>query len=89
MKSLRVLVVDDDAVIGILLGDMLSQMGHVCSVETSKATAVATASLFRPQFMIVDAELGDGSGASAVDEILRMGPVPHIFISGDRSLVHT
>jgi DNA-binding response OmpR family regulator len=87
MKPLRVLVVDDEPVIGFLLGDMLTEMGHTCSVETTKAAAVAGAAHFRPQFMIVDAQLGDGSGASVVDEILHMGPVPHVFISGNKEWI--
>jgi hypothetical protein len=33
--------------------------------------------------MIVDAGLGRGSGVAAVDEILRAGPIAHLFISGD------
>ena len=37
--------------------------------------------------MIVDARLGDGSGVSAVEEILRTGFVPHLFVSGNISKV--
>jgi FixJ family two-component response regulator len=33
--------------------------------------------------MIVDAQLSQGNGVSAVDEILRSGFVPHLFITGD------
>jgi FixJ family two-component response regulator len=33
--------------------------------------------------MIVDAGLGRGSGISAVEELLRAGPLAHVFISGD------
>jgi FixJ family two-component response regulator len=32
--------------------------------------------------MIVDARLRDGSGVTAVEEILRTGWIPHVFISG-------
>jgi two-component system, response regulator PdtaR len=84
MKALRVLVVEDDAVIGMLLADMLAEMGHdVCAIEATEADAVAAAVRCRPNLMIVDARLGDGSGLSAVEEILRTGLVPHLFISGD------
>jgi hypothetical protein len=37
--------------------------------------------------MIVDARLGAGSGVSAVEEILRIWPVPHFFMSGNVSKV--
>jgi two-component system, response regulator PdtaR len=33
--------------------------------------------------------LGRGSGVSAVEEILRTGPVAHVFISGDAGRVYT
>jgi DNA-binding response OmpR family regulator len=87
MKSLRVLVVDDDVMIGVLLGEMLSEMGHVCSVMASKAEALASAAVSMPELMIIDVELGDGSGEAAMEEIQRLGLVPHVFISGDRSRI--
>jgi two-component system, response regulator PdtaR len=37
--------------------------------------------------LIVDARLGDGNGVSAVEEIIRGGPIPHLFVSGDTSRV--
>jgi CheY-like chemotaxis protein len=86
MKALRVLVVEDDFVIGTLLAEMLEEMGHdVCAVETTQADAVMAAARCRPDLMIVDAGLGDGSGVSAVEEILCTGPIPHLFVSGDIS----
>lgn len=85
MKALRVLVVEDDAVIGMLLAEMLVGLGHdVCAIEATEADAVTAAAHHRPDLMIVDAQLGEGSGVSAVEEILRTGPVPHVFISGAR-----
>jgi len=42
MKALRVLVVEDNATIGMLLGEMRAEMGHhVCGVEATEAEAVA------------------------------------------------
>jgi CheY-like chemotaxis protein len=86
MTALRVLVVEDDAVIGALLAEMLEGMGHdVCAVEATEADAVTAAARWRPDLMIVDVRLGEGSGVSAVDEIHRAGPVPHVFVSADIS----
>jgi CheY-like chemotaxis protein len=83
MKALRVLVVEDNAIIGMLLGEMLAEMGHhVCGVETTEAEAVAAATRCRPDLMIVDSRLGDGSGVAAMRAILLAGPMPHLFISG-------
>jgi len=83
-RSMRVLVVEDDNMIGMLLGWMLEDMGHeVCSIEATEADAVTAAEQYRPDLLIVDAWLGDGSGVVAVDEILRRRFVPHLFISGN------
>ena len=84
MSALRVMVVEDDAMIGMLLAEMLAGMGHeVCAIETTEADAVTAAARCRPDLMIVDVRLGDGSGVNAVTEIHRTAPVPHVFVSGD------
>ncbi len=84
MKAQRALVVEDDDMIGMLLAGMLEEMGHVvCAIEATEAGAVIAAAQHRPDLMIVDARLGDGSGIAAVDDILRGGFVPHLFISGN------
>ena len=84
MTADRVLVVEDDAVIAMLLCEVLAGLGHdVCAIEATEADAVAAAGRCRPDLMIVDARLGEGSGISAVTEILLSGYVPHLFVSGD------
>ena len=42
---------------------------------------------YKPDLMIIDAGLGQGSGISAVEEILRTEPIAHLFISGDAGRV--
>jgi CheY-like chemotaxis protein len=84
MKALRVLVVEDDALIAMLISELLVGMGHdVCATAATKAEAVISAAHCRPDLMIVDAGLGRESGVSAVEEILRAGPLAHVFVSGD------
>lgn len=88
MKALRVLVVEDDALIAMLISELLVGMGHdVCATAATEAEAVISAAHCRPDLMIVDAGLGRESGVSAVEEILRSGPVAHVFISGDAETV--
>jgi two-component system, response regulator PdtaR len=88
VKAERVLVVEDDAMIGMLLAEILEQMGHgVCAIETTEADAVTSAVRYRPDLVIVDERLREGSGVSAVEEMLRTRPVPHVFITGDASKV--
>ena len=84
MKALRTLVVEDDAIIGELLAETLEGLGHtVCAVESNVANAVAAASHWRPDLMIVDVGLGEASGVEAVKEIVRRRFVPHVFVTGD------
>lgn len=84
MTALRVLVVEDDAIIGALLAEVLADLGYdVCPVETTEAGAVAAAARSKPDLMIADVTLASGSGVSAVDQVCQAGPVPYVFISGD------
>ena len=84
MKALRTLVVEDDAIIGGLLAEALEGLGHtVCAVEFNVAKAVAAASHWRPDLMIVDVGLGEASGILAVKEILLSQFVPHVFVTSN------
>jgi CheY-like chemotaxis protein len=84
MDRLRILVAEDDALIAMLLDNVLVEMGHeVCATESTQAGTVAAAARCRPDLMIVDARLGGGSGVLAVEEILKGGFIPHVFTSGD------
>jgi DNA-binding response OmpR family regulator len=83
MAALNVLVVEDDAMIGILLAEMLGDMGYaVCAIAATEDDAVSDAARCKPGLMIVDEQLREGSGSSAVARILLGGPVPCVFISG-------
>lgn len=84
MTALSILVVEDDAMIGMLLGEMLEEMGYdVCAIAATEEDAVEAAARFRPGLMIVDEHLREGSGVSAVERIRRNGPVACVFISGE------
>jgi CheY-like chemotaxis protein len=84
MTVLRIVVAEDDLIIGTLLGETLAGMGHaVCAIETTEAGAVNAAARCCPDLMIVDLRLGEGSGVRAIDAIIRLGPMPHVFVTGD------
>jgi two-component system, response regulator PdtaR len=89
MPALRILVVEDEPLIGELFADLLVGMGHdVCAIAATETDAVAAAARLLPDLMIVDVRLGLGSGLTAVAEILRTRFIPHVFVSGDPSAVH-
>ena len=80
---LRILIVEDDRLIGFLLSEMLNDMGHtVCGVERSEDGGVDAAARLKPDLMIVDAHLVGGTGAAVMARVLRAGPMPHLFMSG-------
>ena len=83
LPALRILVIEDNAIIAMLLETTLADMGHeVCAIEATEAGAVAAAERLRPDLLVVDAGLREGNGISAVERILRGGFVPHVFVSG-------
>jgi CheY-like chemotaxis protein len=85
MNALRILVVEDEAMIAMLMTEVLSDMGHeVCAVAATEDDAVEAALLHKPCLMIVDAHLREGSGVAAVDTIMQTMFIPHIFVSGAR-----
>lgn len=87
-KALRVLVVEDDALIAMMYADLLTELGHiVCATVGSEADAVAAAACHKPDLIIADMGLRDGSGISAITEILRGGFIPHLFVTGDARAV--
>ena len=80
----RVLIVEDDALIGMLLEQILEANGHdVCAIAMTESEAVDAAIQHRPDLMIVDGHLTHGSGIDAVEQVLEHWPLPHVFVSGD------
>jgi two-component system, response regulator PdtaR len=84
--ALRVLVVEDEWILGISFAETIEDLGHsVCAIATTQEGAVAAAALHDPDLMIVDGALGAGSGLLAVEHILRTKVIPHVFVTGDRA----
>jgi len=82
MRPLRIVVVEDDAIIATLFGDLLAIMGHhVCASVASEGAAVDAAQTWSPDLMIVDERLGLGSGVAAMLTILQSGFVPHVYVT--------
>ena len=83
-RPLRMVIVEDDALIGMYLEDLLSAMGHdMAAVVRTEAEAVDAAMRCQPELMIVDNNLEYGSGVSAMRQILAHGYVPHFYVTGN------
>ena len=84
MISLRVLIIEDEAMIAMLYSEVLTELGHAtCAIATTEEEAFSFASTLKPDLMLVDMHLHEGSGTGAVTRILASTFIPHIFISGD------
>lgn len=88
MKSLRILIAEDEAVIAMLLGEVLTGLGHsICASVTTADEAVAAARRHQPDVIIADAGLRDSSGVEAIATILTTAKIPHVFMSGNVAAV--
>jgi DNA-binding NtrC family response regulator len=84
MRVLRVLLIEDDIVMSMLMTMMLEEMGHeVCGTEQTAKGAIGAATTDRPDLIIADVNLAGGNGIDALDQICLSSFVPHIFASGD------
>ena len=85
MTKLRVLIIEDEPIIAMLLAEVLTEQGYdVADIASTEEEAIREAARHRPDIMIVDARLRQGSGLTAVSEIIAQGFIPHVFMSGDR-----
>jgi CheY-like chemotaxis protein len=84
MRRLRILVVEDNAFISTLIEEVLADLGYdVCGIAGTELGAIEAGARLVPDIMIVDVGLPHGSGVSAMDTILRLTDMPHIFMTGD------
>ena len=83
MRRIRILLVEDDAIISELVAELLAVLGHdVCGTAVTELEAIDAAGVHTPDLMIVDVYLRAGSGVSAMSIIHRRTAMPHIFMTG-------
>ena len=81
-QDFRILVVEDEALIGMLIEDMLSDIG--CrNVEVAPSVEAALAALEKtePHFAMLDVNL-NGKRSFPVADALKSRDIPFIFLSG-------
>jgi len=81
---MRVLIVEDDAVISIMMEDALEEAGHVVVGAVASAAAVERLLAHSvPGLLLVDVNLADGeTGCRFASESHRRWNVPTIFVTG-------
>lgn len=80
----RVMIIEDETIIAMDLKGIVQAMGHdVTGVARTHASAIQLAHQVRPDLILADIHLADGSsGVDAVNELLAsLGELPVIFIT--------
>ena len=84
VASVRVLVIEDEAVIALDVADIVRNAGHeVVGIAATEKAAVALAKKHSPHLVLADIQLrGSDSGIAAVKQIMGSMTVPVIFVTG-------
>lgn len=84
-RPLDILIVEDEVLIAMDVEQSVEDAGHsVVKIATTAASAVKAAEDHRPDVVLMDLRLADGSsGADAAREILQRFGIRSIFISGN------
>lgn len=84
VASVRVLVIEDEAVIALDVADIVRNAGHeVVGIAATEKAAVELARKHSPHLVLADIQLrGADSGISAVKQIMQAMTVPVIFVTG-------
>jgi len=82
-QTTSVLIIEDEPLIAMQLEDLVSGLGHtICGTAATRTQAREAVAEALPGLVLADIQLADGSsGLDAVDDILRAGSMPVIFIT--------
>jgi CheY-like chemotaxis protein len=77
------MIIEDELFVAAELEDILSSLGHrVIGIERTAAAAIASINTKRPDLILADVQLADGSsGIDAVNHCLKSISVPVIFVT--------
>jgi DNA-directed RNA polymerase specialized sigma24 family protein len=84
----KILIIEDEPLIAMDLESIVEDLGHqVVGVARAKRQAIALAAERKPELILADIQLADGSsGIDAVNEILAVSSKPVVFITGHPSI---
>ena len=83
MKKIRVLIVDDSALMRKMLGDILSSDPRIKVVGTARdgQDGLEKIAALSPDVVTMDVEMPRKDGLTALEEIMRVRPMPVIMVS--------
>ncbi len=83
MAKARVLIVEDDPLIALDVGDALTDAGYeVCGIADSQAQALWLADETHPDFAVVDITLSPGDGRVVARELFKRHHTEVLFATG-------
>lgn len=84
VASVRILVIEDEAIIALDVADIVRNAGHeVVGIAATEKAAIELAKKHSPHLVLADIQLrGADSGIAAVNEIMKSMTVPVIFVTG-------
>ena len=85
----RVLVVDDDPAICVVVGEALRRQGHKVKIAGSIRERTALMESFSPDILITDVMLPDGDGLDGVAEIIERKPDLNVIILSAQNTLNT
>ncbi len=90
MNHKKILVVEDEMIIALLIERMINNLGHeVVDKVSSGEDAIAAALEHEPDLILMDIRLkGDLDGIEAMGRIQENKNIPVIYISGNTDSVH-
>jgi CheY-like chemotaxis protein len=88
MAAVRILIVEDERIIGFDLRRRLARMGYtVVAITASGEEAIAYAEQLRPDVVLIDVQLrGPIDGVEAAQQIWTQHQIPVVFMSGDTTV---
>src|SRR5262245_1243285 len=83
----RILVVDDEPEIRLVLQDFLAERGYEVSLAGSGVQALAELEMFRPHVVLLDVAMPGMDGAETLSRIVARNPsLPVIMVTGNADL---
>jgi CheY-like chemotaxis protein len=73
-----ILVVEDDKAFGMILRDLVREMGFRCVLTASANEGLIAATKFQPSAILLDVNLPDHSGLGVLDQLKRNPRTRHI-----------
>jgi len=84
----RILIVEDQAILGMELELLLSHAGHeVVGVAVDSRQALALAEQARPDLALVDIRLKDGATGTTIAERMVAGGITVLFVTAEPELI--